>query len=741
MHDYKIRAKELLNQMTLKEKVGQLAQKIMGFNAYERSENNELRLTEEFKAYVLEFGGLGMLINYFRADPWSKRSYQTGGITADEREKAYNLLQSFVVENTRLGIPVLLDENAPHGRQALDSVMYPVSLNVGCSFNPYLFEKEAEQIGKEAKLSGVLVPNMSVFDVLMDPRWGRAEESFGEDPYLAACLSASAVRGVKKSGGSLCCKHLAGQGAAEGGQNAGVSNIGERELREIHLPVVESAVKAGCDFVMAAYNQIDGVLCHANSYLLNDILRDEMGFDGVVRSDGGAIEALTCLCPENYPKAAAIAVNSGVDVALGGISMTKLEEAIEKGYITEQTINQAVLRVLEQKFKLGLMDNPYIQEKGQSLAYLRSGEGQEIAYQMATESFVLLKNENVLPLKTKNVLLIGENLENIYFALGDYTPEQKNPTTVKEYFVSKNCKYIQGWTFLNGITVSDEALRQAVAEADVVLLGVGGSSARDFESEYEVTGAIKKAKNVYMDCGEGCDLAELKLVDSQIQILEKLSKLGKPIVSLIIGGRPYILNEVEKHSDAVIFCGYPGQEGARAIYDTLYGTVNNFGRLSFSVPKSCGQLPIHYNYKNVRSYVDMDRKPLYPFGYGLSYAKFAYSDFSVRFATLQELEAGKSIEISCTVTNQSDVAGKEVAQLYIHRAGGTIMHRIKELKGFEKVALQPGECKKVTFTLKKEDLVEWSTRKRYELFPMQLTVMLGSSSENILWTEKRDIEF
>ena len=740
MHNYKTKARELLDKMTLKEKIGQLAQKIMGFNAYERSANNELQLTEEFKAYVLEFGGIGMLINYLRADPWSKRSYQTGGIVAEEREKAYNLLQRFVVENTRLGIPVLLDENAPHGRQALDSVIYPVSLNVGCSFNPELFEKEAEEIGQEAKLSGVLVPNMSVFDILMDPRWGRAEESFGEDPYLAACFSASAVRGVKTSGTSLCCKHLAGQGAAEGGQNAGVSNIGERELREIHLPVVESAVKAGCDFVMAAYNQIDGVLCHSNSYLLNDILRSEMGFDGVVRSDGGAIEALTCLCPENYAKAAAIAVNSGVDVALGGISMTKLEEAIEKGYITEQTINNAVLRVLEQKFKLGLMDAPYIEEKGQSLSYLRSGQGQEIAYQMATESFVLLKNENVLPLKTKNVLLIGENLENIYFALGDYTPEQKNPTTIKDYFTSKNCNYIQGWTFLNGVTVSDETLQKAVAEADVVLLGLGGSSARDFESEYEVTGAIKKAKNVYMDCGEGCDLAELKLVDSQIQILEKLSSLKKPIVSLVIGGRPYILNEVEKHSNAIIFCGYPGQEGARAIYDTLYGTANNFGRLSFSIPKNCGQLPIFYNYKNVRPYVDMDRKPLYPFGYGLSYTKFSYSDFSVRWKSLKALEEGKAMEISYTIKNESEIAGKEVAQLYIHRAGGTIMHRIKELKGFKKITLQPGESKSVTFTLKKEDLVEWSTRKQWELFPMQLTVMVVATSENILWSAQQDIE-
>ena len=325
--------------------------------------------------------------------------------------------------------------------------------------------------------------------------------------------------------------------------------------------------------------------------------------------------------------------------------------------------------------------------------------------------------------------------------MGDYTPEQKNATTVKDYFTARNCTYLQGWTFLDGITVGDEELKQAAMAADVVVFGVGGSSVRDFESEYEATGAIKKAKNVYMDCGEGCDLAELKLKECQTELLKKVSAFGKPVVSLVIGGRPYVLNEVEQYSSALIFCGYPGQEGARAIYDTLYGKVNNFGRLSFSIPKSCGQLPIYYNYKNVRSYVDMDRKPLYPFGYGLSYAKFQYSDFCVDWESLSALERGGRIKITFTVENVSDVAGKEIPQLYIHRAGGTVMHRIKELKGFEKISLQAGEKKQVTFFLAKEDLTEWSTSRQYQLFPMRLTAMVGDSSANIFWTAEKDIEW
>lgn len=740
MNEHKRRAEALLKKMSLKEKVGQLAQQPLGFEAYTRDEQGEIILTEEFKAYVLRFGGLGMLANYFRADPWSKRCYQTGGILACEREKAYNLLQKFVVENTRLGIPVLLEEDAPHGRQVLDSVIYPVSLNVGCSFNPDLYAKQTEEIGREAKLGGVNAPFLSVFDMAIDPRWGRFEECFSEDPYLAARMCESAVKGIHNSENMVCCKHYLAQGSAVGAHNGGVSNIGEREVREIHLPPAEAAVKAGCEFIMATYSEIDGEPCHASSYYLRTVLREELGFDGVVRADGCAVDQLIDFCGGSLVKAGAAAVRAGVDCGLWDVGMTYLEEAVEKGYITEAEIDKAVCRLLEKKFACGLMDTPYLPENGQSVAYLQSGKGQQVAYEMAKESLVLLKNDGVLPLQNPRVLLVGGNLDNIYYQLGDYTPEQKGAKTVKDVFTENGAVYLQGWTFEDGVTVSDEDLSKAVQTADVIVFGCGGSSVRDFESIYNGAGAIVQAKGKYMDCGEGCDLAELKLKACQIELLKKISAYGKPIVSLVVAGRSYVLTELSAYSDAVVWCGYSGIEGARAIYDTLFGRCNDFGRLSFSLPKSVGQLPVYYNYKRSTPYVDMDDKPLYAFGYGLSYSEFAFDNITVETVSLAQIQAGGEIVLSLDVTNLSNRAGKAVPQLYIYRCGGTVTHRLKELKGFEKVALAPKETKRVTFCLDFDDLKEWSIARKYELYPCTLTLMVARASNDVVWKTELEVK-
>ena len=739
MCESKSRARALLAKMTLKEKVGQLAQGFFGFQAYTRDEKGEIILTEEFKEYVLRFGGLGMLYGFFRADPWSKRGYRTGGIRASEMEKAYNLLQKFVVENTRLGIPVLMEEDTPHGRQVLDSIMYPVSLNVGCSFNPELYRKQTAEIAREANLSGIKLPYLSVFDIAVDPRWGRFEECFSEDPYLSARMTENGVYGMHDSGSMVCCKHYLAQGSALGGHNGGISNIGEREVREIHLPSPAAAVKAGCEFIMATYSQIDGEPCHASSYYLRDVLRDELGFKGAVKSDGCAIDQLMYHCGVDEAQAAAIAVRAGVDTGLWDVSMTHLEEGVEKGYITEAEIDEAVLRLLEKKFECGLMDNPYLDENGQTSAYLQSGQGQKVAYEMAKESLVLLKNDGTLPLQNKKVLVIGGNLENVYYMLGDYTSEQENPTTIKDVFTANGAAYLQGWTFEEGITASDEALEKAAAQADVIVFGCGGSSVRDFESVYNDAGAIIEAKGKYMDCGEGCDLAELKLKACQIELLKKLSAYKKPIVSLVVAGRAYVLTEIVAHSNAVLWCGYAGQEGAQAIYDSVMGLANDFGRLSFSLPKSVGQLPIYYNYKTTFKYVEMDEKPLFAFGYGLSYSEFSYSDFELEKATLDEIRKGGKITLSFRVTNTSERAGKAVPQLYVNQFGGTITHRNKELKAFEKVALAPKESKKITFTLGFDELREWAISRKYEVNPHRLTIMLGDGSSHIAWEEKFEV--
>jgi len=730
---FKSKARSLVEKMTLREKVGQLAQRFFGFEAYTRDENGEITLTEEFKNYVLRFGGIGRLYGYFRADPWSKRSYATGGILASEREKAYNILQKFVVENTRLGIPVLMEEDAPHGMQVLDSVIYPVSLNVGCSFNPELYAQQTYQIGKESKLGGVRVPYLSVFDMAVDPRWGRFEECFSEDPYLASKMCKQAVLGIHESENMVCCKHYLAQGSAVGAHNGGVSNIGEREVREIHLPPAEAAVKAGCDFIMATYSEIDGEPCHGSSYYLRKVLRDELGFTGAVIADGCAVDKMIDFCGGDLVKAGATAVRAGVDCGLWDEGMTHLEEAVEKGYISEEEIDEAVCKLLVKKFECGLMDEPFLTENGQSVAYLQSGEGQKVAYEMACESLVLLKNEKVLPLKKERILLIGGNLDNVYYMLGDYTPAQKDSVTVKDVFTQNGASYLQGWTFEDGITASDKELSEAIANADVILFGCGGSSVRDFDSIYNGAGAIIQAKGKYMDCGEGCDLAELKLKACQIELLKKIAAYNKPIVSLVLAGRAYVLNEIAAYSSAVVWCGYPGSQGGKAIFDTVFGERNDFGRLSFSFPKSVGQLPIYYNFKESRPYVEMDDKPLYAFGYGLSYADFAFTNPTLQGCSLEELQKGGKILLSFDVTNQSRVVGKAVPQLYAYRRGGTVTHRLKELKAFEKVALAPQETKRITFALGFDELKEWSTNRKYELFPCTLKLMIGKASDDILY--------
>lgn len=733
MKQYEKQAKDLLQKMTLKEKIGQLAQNFYGFKAYTRDENNKIILTDEFKAYVKKYGGIGMLNNYFRADPWTERDYTTGGITLSEREEAYNVLQKFFLEETRLGIPTIIEEDAPHGRQVLDSILYPVNCNSGCSFNPELYRKVAEGIGIESKLGGVMLPYLSLLDMSMDPRWGRSEECFSEDPYLASKLSEAGVKGMNDAENMVCCKHFAGQGATLGGHNGGITSIGERELREIHLPSTKAAVDAGCDFIMVAYNEIDGIPCHANSYLLNDVLRGEFGFDGVLRSDGCAIDKLEEITGNNRKLSAAIALKAGVDCSLWDESYEYLEDAVNSGLVSENDIDKAVLRLLEKKFKYKIMENPYLEENHQSQRYVESGKGQKIAYEMATESFVLLKNDGVLPLKkTQKVLLVGENLDNVYFLLGDYSSPRRNSKTVEDIFSANGADFIEGWSFEKGITVPEDKLFDAVNDADIVVFGCGGSSVRDFESVYNGAGTLKKTAN-YMDCGEGCDLASLRLHHSQTELIKEIKKLGKPIVSLVIGGRAYILDEICNNSNAVVFCGYPGQEGATAIYDTLFGNVNNFGRLAVSFPKNAGQLPINYNRKSKLDYIDIKDKPLFEFGFGLSYSEFCFSDFSVTEKNLSEIQNGERLEVSFKVKNISNRKGKAVPQLYIHRVGGTVTHRLKELCDFLKIELDTNEEKEIKLFINKESLLEWSINKKYELFPLDLRIMLGTSSEKILF--------
>ena len=728
----KERAEDLLSRMTLKEKVGQIAQPFKMFDEYS-IEDGEIVLAEHFKDFVKEYGGIGTVFSFFRADSWSQRGFGNG-ITLSMREKAYNTIQRFIVENSRLGIPALIEENAPHGLQVLDSTIYPTNLGVGATFDSELSYEMAGCIAQECKNAGIHVPNSSLFDMACDPRFGRTEECLSEDPYLASKLCGSIVKGYKDNETMICCKHYCAQGATCGGHNGGVSNIGDRELHEIHLPSVYEAVKNGADFIMAAYNDVDGVHCHANRRVLRDILQEEIGFEGVIRADrmGNDFDA-------DLVRSGAKALNAGVMLGLGDSAFTFLEEAVEKGYTSEERIDEAVLRILTKKFESGVMDNPYLAEENQSVTYMQSGKSREAAYKVAAESLVLLKNENdVLPFKKPlQIALFGEHADSIYPILGDYTPPQRTEAmqtifgAMKE--VNPATKYTKGWDFFGNDSDFDHALELA-KDAEAIVLCLGGSSERDLSGTFNDKGQAIETRSIFMDCGEGRDVCDLKLPGNQLALLKKLKGLGKPIISVLIQGRTYLIDEVMAASDAVLIAWYPGQEGPSAIADTLFGKNNCFGRLPISIPNASSALPVYYNRRPMPDgYADLAKLSDYPFGSGMSYSKVAYENLCVEENhTVEEIENGAKVKVSVELTNCSDIRVNEVSMLFIRAKEGSIIRRVKELKGFKRVQLEPHETKKIDFCLTKKELEIYGIDNQFVLEPTTLDVWVGGNINELL---------
>lgn len=419
--DPKTRAADLLSRMTLREKVGQLTQRLYGFGIYRR-QGREITLTEEFQKEVARYSGLGTLYGLHRADPWSGRDFFTGldGVLSC---RAVNQVQRYVLEHSRLGIPVLMSTECPHGPQALDGYLLPVNLASAATFSPALLAEAAKVCGSQLKELGVDLALVSALDVLRDPRWGRSEECFGEDPYLASQMARAVVAAIQSQGVDVVAKHLCGQGETTGGVNASAASIGPRELQEIHLPPVKACVEAGASGFMAAYNEIDGVYCHANSWLLTDLLRGEYGFTGFVMSDGVAIDQLDKLTGDRAASGA-LALNAGVDMGLWDTGFQKLEEALSRGLVTEEAIDRAVTRILLVKFRRGLFEHSYIPETDHWQRY--TPEAYPQVRRLAEQSLVLLKNQgNLLPLDASKPLrlgITGPNADALYNQLGDYTP-------------------------------------------------------------------------------------------------------------------------------------------------------------------------------------------------------------------------------------------------------------------------------------------------------------------------------
>ncbi|ANS74731.1 beta-glucosidase [Paenibacillus yonginensis] len=752
------RVQDLLPRMTLKEKVGQLNQRMYGWDAY-KMEDGEFRITEDFKQEVAAYGGMGALYGLFRSDPWSGVDY-SNGITAENSAAAANQIQRYVIEHSRLGIPVLLTEECPHGHQALDGTMLPVNLGAGSTWNPELLERAYGGVAAEIRSRGAHIGLVSALDILHDPRWGRSEECYSEDPYLAAAFAAAAVRGMQ--GGpaeelagtdriAVVLKHLCAQGAGQGGRNAGPAEIGERELREIHLPAAKAGAAAGAAGFMAAYNEIDGVPCHANDKLLTGILREEWGFDGIVMADGQAVDRLLALSG-SHEGAGALALSAGVDLSLWDKSFTTLEEAVNQGLVSEAYIDRAAARVLTLKFRLGLFDSPYADEQ-RPASVVGSDDMRGLNLQVARESVVLLKNEeSILPLKAnkqRRIAVIGPNADRLYNQLGDYTSVQRKG---------------RGYTVLEGIRqaapagvvvehamgcgirdTSDAGLAAAVelaAGADVAVLVLGGSSARQFGGDFDGNGeaVISEGSPSEMDCGEGVDLADLRPGGLQQQLAEAVAATGTPVVAVLIQGRPLELTDLDPLADALLCAWYPGMEGGLAIGEILFGQVNPSGKLPASLPHSAAQLPVYYNQKaahRIRNYVDQPSAPLYPFGYGLSYTSFAYSNLSLSQTamTSAELAEGGTVKVSVKVKNTGSVSGAETVQLYIQASESGITRRYAELKGFRKISLLPGEEQLVQLELGFEELAVWNRQMTFAAEPCRVEVRVGGSLTDTLSAE------
>ena len=726
-----VRARDLCARLTLREKVGQVHQQLYGFRAVQR-EGKELSFDKEFVNETDRFGGVGFLYGLYRADPWSARTFENGLRGADA-VRAYNMVQQYTVTHSRFGIPIAVTAEYSHGHQALDGYMLPANLAVGCTFDPALFGRAAAVCARQVREMGIRLCYAAVLDVLRDPRWGRSEECFGEDPCLSSRLAEALTRGMMGQGVCVVAKHMCAQGETTGGKNSSPARIGERELREIHLPPVEAAVRAGAASMMAAYNEIDGVPCHANEWLLKDVLRGEYGFRGFVMADGCAIDRLEQLAGD-VTRAGAMALEAGVDVGLWDVAFTKLAEAVEQGYVSEERLDEAVLRVLEFKFASGLFDDPYLPEEVELTEFTEDYAPESLM--LARESVVLLKNEGgLLPLdakKAQRVAVIGPQIDDLYRQMGDYSPpmEREKYVTLKDGL--SEIKGAIQWCFDDGSDPERAAV--LAAEADVALLALGGSSSR-FERVVFDSNGEAVSHSVEMDCGEGVDCSSLRLPGGQKALFEAVRGSAKQLVMLLMAGRPYAIGEMAARSDALLVSFYPGPWGGRALAEIITGAQEPTGRLSVSFPHSAGELPCFYNAKRsdrVRTYVDAreHQHPLFMFGEGMGYEQAVYEDFSLE-NLLTECpvpdEHVLAARLCFTVRSIGTRPVTAVPMLMITDLEADITRRSLELKDFGRVPLMPGESRRVSLTLTARDLAVWNRRMKLEVQPgrVQLTLRDG----------------
>lgn len=643
-------------------------------------------------------------------------------------------LQRVAVEESRLGIPLMFGYDVVHGHKTI----FPIPLGESCSWDLDLIRRSASAAAAEAAASGLNWTFAPMVDISVDPRWGRVSEGAGEDPYLGSLIAAARVKGFQ--GENLanpltvlaCVKHFAAYGAPFGGRDYNTVDMSERQFREFYMPPYKAGVDAGALSVMTAFNEYDGVPATGNQYLLKDLLKGEWNFQGFVVTDYTSInEMVHHGYARDDAEAGVKAVNAGVDMDLQGeVYFSYLRGLVDSGFVREKTIDDAVRRILNVKAKLGLFDDPYLYcDRARENQVVSNPEIKALSRDAARRSMVLLKNEGCLPFdRGDRIAVIGElaasrrDLLGSWKAAGEWDDMNSILDAVRAYNGAANVIYAEGCRKIGSDRSGFSEAMDAVAQADKVLMVIG----EDWDWS-----------------GEAASRTDIGVPGIQSELLKMIASAGKPVALVLLNGRPLVLEEESKAADAILEAWYPGTMGAEAVTDIVFGQYNPSGKLTMTFPRSVGQIPVFYYEKNTgrpiylpndkykSKYLDSPNEPLYPFGYGLSYTDFKYSNLIL---SSPKMKKGHTIDATVTVTNIGSRTGEETVQLYIRDLIGSVTRPVKQLKGFQKLVLAPGESRTVTFTIDDEMLSFWRHDMTFGMEDGDFKVMVGGSSSDLLQT-------
>lgn len=717
---------DLMSKMTLQEKIGQLNLMVAGDITTGQAMNTQV-------GGAIAAGNMGGIFNIKGA-------------------KEIREMQELAVKKSRMGIPLLVGMDVIHGYETI----FPIPLALSCSWDMAAVEQSAAIAAKEASADGINWTFSPMVDVTLDARWGRYSEGNGEDPYLGSLITKAMVKGYqgdysRTDNIMACVKHFALYGASESGRDYNTVDMSRVRMYNQYLPPYKAGAEAGAGTFMSSFNLVDGVPATANKWLLDDLLRGEWGYDGMVVTDYGSIgEMLSHSVSANLQEAAAQALKAGTDMDMCSMGfIATLEKSLKEGKVSETDIDKACRRVLEAKYKLGLFQNPYKYcDPKRRKKDIFNDENRRAARDIAAETFVLLKNEgNLLPLKKQGkVALIGPlantraNLAGTWCVA--YTPDKYS--TLKEG-MERALAGKATLLYAQGSNITRDAELQKAGE-----FGKTIERGDDAQMKAEALAVAKEADVIVAALGETADMSgecasrtDLCLPDVQMELLQELNKLGKPIVLLNFSGRPTVMNWENENIPAILNVWFGGSEAADAICDVVFGDKVPSGKLTMSMPQAVGQEPLYYNHqptgrpvpegtkefrKYQSNYLDVRNDPLYPFGYGLSYTTFSYSDLQL---SATEMSPTGSVEASVTVTNTGNVDATEIVQLYIRDLVASVSRPVKELKGFERITLKAGESKNVTFTITPEMLKFYNYDLKYVLEPGDFSIMVGPNSRDL----------